>query len=207
MTDLERVLIERFGEKNVRSIDVAADEMPLLEVNFEVKNQMKILITNGLSEYKMPVPEKVVGREFNEIYFCLPTYWDIRDIQNPNMNWVFPWIQRLAKHVVAKNTWFGPGHTIPCGNPFVSLSPTMRQNHFFLTDPLVLEQELTPIVLEDKVIYPLGILPIFEDEMDYKQGKGTLKLLQKLSNQGITEKLDDFRSSCLKNKWRFFKKK
>lgn len=67
MTDLERVLIERFGEKNVRSIDVAADEMPLLEVNFEVKNQMKILITNGLSEYKMPVPEKVVGREFNEI--------------------------------------------------------------------------------------------------------------------------------------------
>ena len=44
MTDLERVLIERFGEKNVRSIDVAADEMPLLEVNFEVKNQMKILM-------------------------------------------------------------------------------------------------------------------------------------------------------------------
>ena len=60
MTDLERVLIERFGEKNVRSIDVAADEMPLLEVNFEVKNQMKILITNGLSEYKMPVPEKEI---------------------------------------------------------------------------------------------------------------------------------------------------
>ena len=82
MTDLERVLIERFGEKNVRSIPVTSEEMPLLEVNFEEKNQMKILITNGLSDYKMPVPEKVIGREFNEIYFCLPTYWDISDLEN-----------------------------------------------------------------------------------------------------------------------------
>jgi hypothetical protein len=48
----------------------------------------------------------------------------------------------------------------------------------------------------------LAIIPIFPDEMDYKQGKGTFKFLQKLSNQGVTEKLDDYRSTVLKSKWR-----
>jgi len=118
------------------------------------------------------------------------------------MNWIFPWIQRLAKYVVDKQTWFGAGHTLPCGKEMHELSETMRQNHFFLSDPLLLEQQLEPIEVEGKTIYMLAIIPIFPDEMDYKQGKGTFKFLQKLSNQGVTEKLDDFRSTVLKSKWR-----
>jgi hypothetical protein len=42
--------------------------------------------------------------------------------------------------------------------------------------------------------------------MDYKQGKGTLKLLDKFKHQGVSEKLDDFRSSVLKRHWKFFGK-
>lgn len=206
MENFKQKLIDRFGPAQVKEVPVQENEMPLLLVDLGNQSQTRILITNGLSDFKMTVPEKVKGREFNEIYFCLPSYWDLNDLENPNMNWVFYWIQKLAKHVVDKNTWFGHGHTIPCGNPFQSLSPTMKQNHFFLSDPILLKDELTPIELEDKTIYPLSIIPIFEDEMDYKQGKGTLKVIQKLINHGITEKLDNYRGSILKSKWRFFSK-
>jgi len=206
MTNFEKELIKRFGEQNVRQIEVNSTEMPLLLVTLNFDNQLRILITNGLSDFKMEVPEKVVGREFNEIYFCLPSYWDVNDRENSNMNWIFDWIQRLAKHVVSKNTWFGHGHTIPCGNPFKALSSTMKQNHFFLSDTMLLTDELNPVELEDKTVYLLSIIPIFEEEMDYKQGKGTLKLSQRLMNHGITEKLDDYRGTVLRSKWKFLGK-
>jgi hypothetical protein len=102
--------------------------------------------------------------------------------------------------------WFGPGHTMPCGNPFQSLSPMMRENHFFLSDPILLADELFPFVTDNKTIHFLAIIPIFEDEMDYKQGKGTFKILKKFTQHGITEKLDDFRGSIMKSKWRLIKK-
>jgi hypothetical protein len=206
MTNFEKELIKRFGEQNVQQVAVNSTEMPLLLVTLNFDNQLRILVTNGLSDFKMEVPEKVAGREFNEIYFCLPSYWEVNDHENSNMNWIFDWIQRLAKHVVSKNTWFGHGHTIPCGNPFKALSNTMKQNHFFLSDTMLLTDELNPIELEDKTVYLLSIIPIFEEEMDYKQGKGTLKLSQKLMNHGITEKLDDYRGTVLRSKWKFLGK-
>ena len=78
----------------------------------------------------------------------------------------------------------------------------MKANHFLLSDPILFEEELIPIETELGIVHFLAVIPIFEDEMDYKQGKGTFKLMTKLKNQGITEKLDDFRSTSLKSKWR-----
>ncbi|MBI1837858.1 MAG: suppressor of fused domain protein [Flavobacteriia bacterium] len=205
MTQLEEKFLERFGTENVQKLNVNANDMPLLLITFNNESNTKALVTNGLNEYFMNVPEKVKGREFNEIYFCLPSYWELQDFENPDMNWVFEWIQKLAKHVVSKNTWFGSGHTIPCGNPFQALSPKMKQNHFFLCDPILLKEELQPFVFEDKTIYMLGIIPIFEEEMDYKQGKGTVKLLQKLNNHGVTEKLDNYRGTVMRSKWKLFR--
>lgn len=206
MTDLEREFKNRYNVSHISSIDVAEGEIPLLKIRIDIKSPVTILVTNGLSNYKMPIPDKLEGREYNELFFCLPSYWLLESKDDPNMNWVFYWIQRLAKYVQEKNTWFGPGHTMPCGNPFQALSPMMRANHFLLSDPILLFDELLPLKIADKTIHFLAIIPIFEDEMDYKQGKGTYKILKKFKQHGITEKLDDFRGSIMKSKWRLIKK-
>lgn len=195
-------LKERFGEHRIIEIPVNSGETPLLMLDLDLRSKVNILMTNGLSNYKMPVPEKMKGYEHNELYFCLPSYWEWEDRSNPNTNWVFEWIQRLAKYVIEKEAWFGHGHTMPCGKEMKSLSPLMQQNHFFLSSPMLLEEALAPLVMEDKTIHFLAIIPIFPDEMDYKQGKGTFKFKQKLENKGVTEMLDDFRATVLKSKWR-----
>jgi hypothetical protein len=166
----------------------------------------KYLITQSLSKYQMPVHEKHKGEEFNELYFLLPSYWDIEELSNEKFNWVFNWLNKLQIYVEEKKTWFGHGHTIPCGSPFQSLSSSMHQNHFMLTRPIAADEDLTSISSKDKTIGFLGIIPIFEDEMDFKQGKGTAKLLSKFASMDVTEKLDDFRSTSLKKKWRFFRR-
>lgn len=206
MTDLEREFKNRYNVSHLSSIDVAEGEIPLLKIQLDIKTPVTLLMTNGLSDYRMPVPEKMAGREHNELFFCLPSYWNLDAKDDLNMTWVFYWIQRMVKHVREKETWFGPGHTMPCGNPFQSLSPMMRENHFFLSDPILLADELLPLVIQDKTIHFLAIIPIFEDEMDYKQGKGTFKILKKFKQHGITEKLDDFRGSIMKSKWRLIKR-
>ncbi len=200
--DLTSSLTDRFGTHRVSSIPVEEGNIPLLALDLESRTRVTVIVTNGLSNYSMPVPEKYTGREFNELYFCLPDYWDWQDLGNPRMNWIFPWIQRLAKHAMEKNTWYGPGHTMPCGKDMESLSETMQQNHFLLSDPLLLERELAPLTVNGKTIHFLSIIPLFPDEMDYKQGKGTYKLLQKLHQHGVSELLDDYRSTVLRSKWR-----
>jgi len=205
MTLLREELAKRFGNNNIVELPHNEGDTSLITIYVESQN-VTLLMTNGLSDYCMLVPESEKGKEFNEIYFCLPSYWRLNDAENPLMNWVLVWINKLAKYVVEKNTWFGKGHTIPCGNPFQNLSSTMRANHFFLNDPMLLREELQPIENKDKTIRFLGIIPIFEDEMDYKSGKGTLKLIKKLEGHRISEKLDDYRGTILRSRWKMLKK-
>lgn len=208
MSELIIELEKRIGKDNLVEISPKnQDDLPLIIISSPIRSGIKIVMTNGLSNFKMPVPEKFADRSFNELYFCLPSYWEV-DLNSPS-DWTYSWIQKLAKHVVTKNTWFGPGHTIPNGNPPQALSTTMKQNHFILFEPILLNEMLKPLTISEgelsKTIYFLSIVPIFNDELDYKMGISTFKFLQKFTAQGNSELLDDFRGSCLKSKWRFFK--
>jgi len=195
-------LIKRFGEHRVTELPVKDGEIPLLLLDLELRSPVTVIVTNGLSDYKMPVPEKWKGREYNELYFCLPNYWLWEETENPKMNWPFYWIQRLAKFVVEKETWYGHGHTMPCGKDALPLSETMQQSYFVLSDPILLEMEMAPVTVDEKEIHFLSIIPLFEDEFNYKQSKGMFKFRQKLVNNAISEKLDDFRNSCMKRRWK-----
>lgn len=199
---MKEELAKRFGAHRVMDVPTTEGEVPLIMLDLELRSPVSVLMTNGLSDYKMPVPENTDENEYNELYFCLPSYWEWEDMENPRTNWVFSWIQRLAKHVVENKTWFGHGHTMPCGAEMEPLSDTMQQNHFILSNPRLLEMELMPVTVDGREINFLGIIPIFPDEMDYKQGRGTFKLMQKFSNKGVTEQLDDFRATTLKRSWK-----
>ncbi|NCA20466.1 MAG: suppressor of fused domain protein [Crocinitomicaceae bacterium] len=198
---LQQKLIERFGE-NVQLIQNRWGEFLL----FQPKQlpTAKVLMTIGLSDFKMNVHEKHVDEEFNELYFLLPSYWDSEAIENPKFNWVFSWLQRLKNYTIEKNTWLGHGHTMPCGKDMESLSESMLQNHFIISNPIELYEDLQPVQVDEKMIRFLAVIPIFPDEMDYKQGKGTMKLFKKLISDNVTEKLDDYRNTVLKSRWNFF---
>jgi hypothetical protein len=198
---LHEALVLRFGEGAISRVE--QEEMCFLLVKLELKKSVTVLLTDELSNHKMPIPNDVTTAEFIELYFCLPNYWGLDDYENPQMNWVFFWAKRLINYVQENNTWFAHGHTMPCGKEKKSLSPTMKQNHFLLSYPILLEKELRPLVIGDKTVQFLSIIPIFEKEMNYKQHKGMERFMQKMLNGGITEKLDDFRGSALKSKWRF----
>lgn len=203
--ELTTGLATRFGAHRVVTlVNPLHPEQSLVLLYLELAIPVTILMTNGLSNYKMPVSEKWKDRPFNELYFCLPTYWDLEDTNNPNFNWVFEWLFRLETFVKEKQTWFGPGHTIPCGNPPVAISPTMKQEYFIFLEPMLMEQALSPLKLADKTVYFLAITPLYGDELDYKMGKGTHKLVRRFYNRKIDERIDDYRANALSSRMRFF---
>jgi hypothetical protein len=196
----------RFGAENISVYKKVSDALEILQIHMEKNNNpISILLTNGLSNYKMPVQEMYKGREFNELFFCIPRYWDLNEKDNPNRNWPVNWLEKLVNHVVEKKSWFGPGHSIQCYPDFQSLSESMKQNHLMLIDPVLLKEEMKLLECENKTIYFLGGMPIFGEEMDYKQGKGTYKLLAKFLNKNYTEKLDEYRESVLTSRIKFWR--
>ncbi len=210
MTELHEALSLRFGEDKIKELDFEGQALLYIEITTKDGVQTNCLMTNGLSDYQMPVPEKYADEAFKELYFCLPSYWDLpidakgfQENNDPNFTWVYPWITRLSKFLLNNNTWFGHGHTMPCGSEIKPLSANMKQNYFILTRPILLEQELEEIQLKGKKVGFLAIIPLFPDEMDYKQGKGTQKFLRKLVGRNINENLDDYRHTCLKSNWRW----
>ena len=202
--DIRKALVDRFGEKKVSIVPsvINGEELFLIDLNDE--KRVRILMTKGFSDHSMGVPDRFQDRNRLELFFCLPTYMDIEDPNDPNSNWVFTWLSKIPKYVVENETWIGSGHTFSAGKNGESLSNTMKQDHLILLDPLLVAEELAPLQINDKMVHFLAIVPLFSDEWDYKQGKGTVKLIRKLISKGVTEKLDDFRTTVLKGKWRIW---
>lgn len=204
MPTLLHSLSQRFGANQLQTIQRNNDSYYLITI--PGSKELRILMTTGLSDFRMNVHEKHAGEEWKELYVLIPSYWDLSDEEDVNMFWVFDWLTKLKNYVITNDTWLGHGHTLPTGTEMNQISPTMKQNHFMLSDPIELSEELTPIEAEGKSIGFLALIPIFADEMDYKQGKGTAKLFSKFALQNITEKLDNYRSTVLKTRWNFLAK-
>lgn len=203
MIELAQALGDRIGEHRVHELpDKTGNNVDLLLLDIESKVPIQILMTDGLSNYKMPVPEKYQERSHTEIYFALPGYWEIEEINNPKMNWPVEKIKKLANHVIEKETWYGPGHTFSNGTPPESFSESMKQNHLLLAEPIAMEDILQPLQVGDKTIYFLAIIPIFEQEFDRKQSKGYFKFIRKFRGRNGDEILDDYRESIYKSRWR-----
>ena len=198
-------LEERFGEHRVSVLPAqGADDIDLIRLDLEVRFPVTVVMTYGLSNYNMNVPEKWSGRNHNELYFCLPSYWDWNRLNDEKFAWPFTWLQKLVKHVVDNETWYGPGHTFENGNPPQHLSSTMHSDHLILVDPILLEDYLLPLETPEKTVHFLGVTPIFENEFDFKMAKGYHKFIRKYRGSNGTELIDDFRESVLKKRFRFF---
>jgi hypothetical protein len=202
---LQKALENRFGENRVHfSAPINEGDFALFLLDLEINSKRVFVVcTSGLSDYNMPVDEVHKGKEHNEIYFCLPDYWDMDNMDNPAFQWVFQWIQTLAKYVVEKKTWFAHGHTIPAGNPPQALSHTMQQNYFMFCEPILLHDLLQPVYIHQTAISFLAIVPIFRKEWLYKTSRNTSLFMKKFMAKGGNEQLDEYRKSVLERT--FFK--
>jgi len=150
--------------------------------------KFKLLFTNGLSKNEQKTDAKFDAFKQIELYFCLPDYWDLE-----TDHWPVYWLNRVAEVPQKNDTWFGPGDTIPAGNPPILLTDRFPANHFMLVEPIKLDYLLKSTIFSENKIAFLGIIPISQLEVEYKIRNSGKVLLNKILKANYTEQVDIFR--------------
>ena len=97
MTELAQNLQARFPSAQITLLEKQTEsDIDLLLISIVKRSPVQLLMTCGLAEYAQPVPEKYKTLQHIELYFCLPSYWDINAVDNPSMHWVKPLIKACA---------------------------------------------------------------------------------------------------------------
>ena len=161
-----------------------------------VSKDFQLIVTKGLVNYTQPVKEKFEQFQHIELYMCLPDYWDLS-----KSKWPLEWLNKIAAVPEKNKTWFGPGDTIPAGNPPKIVDEKLKTDHFILSEPILLSGELSGEKWNDSSFNMLAVIPIFKKEFDFKMQFSATKLFERFATKNVTELIDIYREPVGRRKF------
>jgi hypothetical protein len=156
------------------------------------------LITSGMSERPMTVPDGHGISPYAELMLCLPADWPLtRDGPRDDRHW---WPVHMLKQVARLpheyGTWIGQWHSVPNGEPAQPYAPGTPFAGVVVTPMLTARPEAGTIDVGDGTrIELLALVPLHPDEIAVKVERGTDALVEILDRGGVTELLDPQRPS------------
>jgi predicted Zn finger-like uncharacterized protein len=165
------------------------------------------LITSGMSERPMHPPEEVEDFDYLELSICLPPKWplDEESIMDDNHGWPISALKYLARMPHEYETWLGPGHTIPTGDPPTPIASRTPFCCFMVTELVGPPPEFATLKLDDgRVINFCSVMPLYREEMDFKLRKGSDPLMERLGELKVVELCDPKRRNVAKKRFGLF---
>jgi Suppressor of fused protein (SUFU) len=159
-----------------------------------------VLVTQGMSALSMTVPEGAEDQRFAELMFVLPRDWVMEGDAADEERWYWPMrtLKFVARLPHLHETWIGLGHTIPNGHPAEPYAEGTKLCCVMAGVPLGFGEgfwrcELAP----GKTVRLYTLLPLYEDEMQFKLEHGSEALFEKLDERHVEESVDVNRRSVL----------
>ena len=175
-------------------------------ISANMDRDYSILMTSGMSSLPMNVPDELKGLEYAEVIALLPKNWpyDQKNFETENFYMPIRQLKELARFAHLHNSWLGKEHTIPNGNRPQSMDDRNSFAGVILLQSRTLPEEFLSIKKDTKTINIYLMIPLFQEEMDYKLKYGTDGLLSKFDIYGITEMIDISRKNTCKKKFMIF---
>lgn len=167
---------------------------------------MHTLVTSGMSDLPMKTPNPEVPCHL-ELMIHLPPDWRISEKDWNDEAWYWPirQLKYLARFPHKLDTFLGYGHTIPNGDPPEPYAKNTKFNCIVILPPLSTPEEFDQLVIDEKkTIHFMALVPLYQEETDLKLRKGTDELLEKFSENDVTDILDIGRPNVAKKRFRFF---
>ncbi|WP_196159358.1 suppressor of fused domain protein [Reinekea sp. G2M2-21] len=165
------------------------------------------LVTSGMSDLPMSVPEDADSTKYMELMVSLPESWKIGDAAFKDEVWYWPvrQLKYLARFPHKYETWFGWGHSIPNGNPAEPFANNTEFCGVILLPSVTVPPDFHKLKINDqKEIEFYSIVPLYNEEMDYKLAKGTDALLDRLEKYHLSDVIDINRKNVAKKRFGFF---
>lgn len=202
--------ISRFFEDDDISVfhEIVSDKIHvdifLIKANKE--RDYHILMTSGMSSLPMNVPSDLRGLEYAEVVALLPVNWPLEQkaFEDENNYWPIRQLKHLARFPHMYDTWVGEGHTITNGNP---PEPMADKNDFVgivLLPSITLPEDFLTIESNGQIINVYSMIPLYNEEMDFKLKYGTDELLGKFQKFDIKEIIDINRPNTCKKRFGLF---
>ena len=121
------------------------------------------------------------------------------EAEEERFNWPLFWLETLARAPHQYGTWFGPGHTIPNGDPPEPLGEGVDFRCAMLRNPVTTPAGFAALTTRKKTIHFYAFVPIYRDEMDFALSEGHEALAARLDAAGVTELLDVRRPSVCRS--------
>jgi hypothetical protein len=167
------------------------------------------LVTSGMSDRPMTVPEGCEELRFAELMISLPPDWPMGEEawKDENYYWPVRMLKFLARFPHGYDTWLGPMHTIPNGNPPAPFASNTKLCGAILLPGVTVPPGFHRLEAPGKTILFHSVVPLHADEMDLKLKVGGEALFDGFDKHGVSEILDPARPSSVgggtKRWWKF----
>lgn len=144
------------------------------------------LVTSGMSQAPMTVPEGVPWN-YAELLCVLPPEWTLTQeaFKDRAVYWPIEMLKRCARLPHEYDTWLGPGHTVPNGDPAEPFAPGTSLSGVMITWPLILNPDNSQIDLGGKKAQLLMMVPLNDEEMAFKLQSGSDALEELIDQSGL----------------------
>jgi|ERR1043166_1303447 hypothetical protein len=160
------------------------------------------IITSGMSDRPMTVPEGAEECRFAELVISLPPTWpmDEESWKDERHWWPFRWLKQLARFPHEYGSWLFCEHTVPNDDPPMAFAPTTEFCCMLLASPVLCSDKGGCLVIDDAIkIYLHSLIPIYREEMDFALSRSSGELLDRLGEAGVTELLQIGRKNVCKS--------
>lgn len=170
-------------------------------------NPWHTLVTSGMSDRDMVVPEGLENFRKAELFLSLPEDWPLEGpaSERDEAFWPIQWLKFLARFPHEYETWLGHGHSMPNGDPPKSIAGNTKFCGFMLGHPRAAPEEFMQLKVDDETtIWFWALYPLYREEIDFKLKHGSDALFERLENAGVTETVDIRRPNVCRKRFGLF---
>jgi hypothetical protein len=160
-----------------------------------------------MSDKPMTVPEGAEEYRYAELMLGLPADWPMtgEEFEADDNFWPVALLKFLARFPHEFETWIGPAHTIPNGDPPEPFSTNTDLCCALIVPPLMAPNEFQTLrVNDEKTIQFHGVIALYREELELKLKKGMDALTERLDAKGVSELLDIKRKNTAKKRFGIF---
>jgi hypothetical protein len=203
--EITRHLERHVGPVHTVFLEIVSDDMPIdvLHIKSSLFRRYEVLITSGMSAMPMAVPVDSREARRAEMLVVLPKGWPIHleaFLQEVHY-WPVRLIKDLARFPNDANIWLGYGHTVGNGSSDTGAllyAPSVAFCAAVILPPMTLGENAWKMKSKaGEDVYFWAAVPLYADELAYKQAHGIDALLDCFDHHKVTERIDIGRPSAV----------
>ena len=151
------------------------------------KRDFQILLTAGVSQKAMDVPNESGICPYIELALLLPSDWKTEedDLKNPVWGWPIPLLKIIGRFPHDNNCLLTFGHSLALSveHPL----PGTKFTAVLLLKSIHLPESFQHISAQDKEIEIYLVFPLYQSEFEYLEKNPVFSLLELFDKKGITD--------------------